>query len=143
MLSIKEELLLDRYAQGLAQREIIVELFNSFSISNKKNYLEELIHLIKQSKPQNDDIVTSIKDSNLKGTYTPCVMLKKGIESHLLRRMIDLPQSEYEKVLILFLSIFKVAYLRRFEAEKNDPNKWWYWDLSDKNNVEAILQKNM
>ena len=54
--------------------------------------------------------------------------------------MINLPENEMIKTFILFMSIFKIAYSRRFKEEMNNINKWWYWDLSDNGNVERILE---
>ena len=54
--------------------------------------------------------------------------------------MISLPENEIGKIFILFMSIFRIAYSRRFKEEMNNINKWWYWDLSDNSNVERILE---
>ena len=54
--------------------------------------------------------------------------------------MINLPENEMGKIFILFMGIFKIAYIRRFKEEMNNINKWWYWDLSDNSNVERILE---
>ena len=73
---------------------------------------------------------------------TPCVMLQKGVANHNLYKILQLPEAELEKVLRLFINLFKIGYQRRFEQEKGDPNKWWYWDLSDDRKIE-IIKKNM
>lgn len=67
-------------------------------------------------------------------------MIKKGVATHNLLTISNLPEDELNKVLRLFLSIFKIAYLRRYEEEKDGTYKWWYWDLSDKKNIDKILQ---
>ena len=45
---------------------------------------------------------------------------------------------ELEKVLILLLNLFKIGYNRRFQKEKNNPDKWWYWDLSDDKKINLL-----
>lgn len=97
--------------------------------------------MIIQSKPQVKDIELAIEDSGLKPTYTPCVLLKKGIAKHNLQKIVNLPEEEYMKSFVLLLSLFKAGYKRRFNIEKDNPDKWWYWDLSDSRNVEMILNK--
>lgn len=39
------------------------------------------------------------------------------------------------------MALFKIAYTRRFNEEKNDPYKWWYWDLSDSAKEDLIYKK--
>lgn len=85
-----------------------------------------------------EDIDPAITNSSLKLTFTPCVLLRKGIKEHNLLRLVDLPENELRKSFILLLNLFKIAYKRRFTAEMNNPNKWWYWDLSDEANLRKI-----
>lgn len=66
MLPIKEELRLDLFAQNLITKAEMIQLFDSFSAIEKEYYLEEILFLIDQSKPQEEDIITSIKESQLK-----------------------------------------------------------------------------
>ncbi|SHM10520.1 hypothetical protein SAMN05444266_106377 [Chitinophaga jiangningensis] len=62
---------------------------------------------------------------------------------HVLQEIAKLPLRELDRVWILYLSIFKIAYHRRFEKEKDNPDKWWYWDLGEEENFKKItmLQK--
>lgn len=64
---------------------------------------------------------------------------KGGTKYHNLKKIIDLPDDELDKTLVLLLNLFKLGYYRRFQNEKNNPNKWWYWDLSDKKIVDHII----
>lgn len=139
MLMLNEELLLNQYAQGLIEDSKMLDFFLHFVNSESKvHFLEEVGTLITQSKPQEGDVEEAIKQSQLKPTFTPCVLLRKGIIPHQLARIAHLPSDEQEKSFILLLNLFKIAYLRRFEQEKGVPHKWWYWDLSDKQNLEKI-----
>jgi hypothetical protein len=52
---------------------------------------------------------------------------------------LKLPTPELSKVYQLLLYVFKEAYQRRYVSEKSDPNKWWYWDLSNNEKVKEIL----
>ncbi|NDV80439.1 DUF5958 family protein [Bacteroides sp. 51] len=137
-----DELLINQYAQEVIAIELILKRFNELTLDEKREYLSLFIgYFIIQSKPFDSDIPKAIEESKLKPTYTPCIMIKKGVATHNLLTISKLPEDELNKVLRLFLSIFKIAYLRRYEEEKENTNKWWYWDLSDKNNVDKILNR--
>lgn len=138
MLKISYAFPINLYAQGLTSSDILLSTFSTFDLAEKRSYLRGLIGLIQQSKPNADDIEPAITESSLKPTFTPCVLLKKGVESHCLERIAALPEAELNKALLLLLALFKIAYLRRFIAEKNSPSKWWYWDFSDEKNYESV-----
>jgi hypothetical protein len=138
LMKLKIEFLLNKYAQGLLLENFIFDSFRQLDTNTQHFFLECLANLIVQSNAIDDDINQAIINSGLKPTYTPCVLLLRGSAYHNLNKIIRLPHSEYNKILYLFLNLFKIAYLRRFEAEKNDINKWWYWDLSIKENIETI-----
>jgi len=138
-MKLEQEILVNQYGQGVISIEQLISLFEGFDEKNKRSFLADLYCLIIQSKPQDEDIKTTIKESGLKPTYTPCILLKKGVKGHNLMKIIELPDNELKKVLILFITLFKIAYNRRFELEKDHSEKWWYWDLSDDKNVEKIF----
>ena len=139
-MKIEIEILINKYGQGLIPLSVLQEEFDAYSLYQKRSFLQEMSFLIIQSKPKEEDVDLAIKKEKLKSGYTPCVLLKKGISSYNLERVINLPENEMIKTFILFMSIFKIAYSRRFKEEMNNINKWWYWDLSDKGNVERILE---
>ena len=139
-MKIEIEILINKYGQGLIPLSVLQEEFDAYSLYQKRSFLQEMSFLIIQSKPKEEDVDLAIKKEMLKSGYTPCVLLKKGISSYNLERVINLPENEMIKTFILFMSIFKIAYSRRFKEEMNNINKWWYWDLSDNGNVERILE---
>lgn len=141
MLQFKELFKLNKYGQDLIERDCFFDTFVDFNSEEKNKYLRELVFLISQSKPQNKDIESAIVKSALKATFTPCVLLKKGVLTSNLLRIVDLPDSESVKVLFLLLELFNISYKRRFNEEKNNPDKWWYWDLSDEDNVLKVCNK--
>lgn len=139
-MKIEIEILINKYGQGLIPLIVLQEKFEAYSLCQKRSFLQEMSFLIIQSKPKEEDVDLAIKKEKLKSGYTPCVLLKKGISSYNLERVINLPENEMGKIFILFMGIFKIAYSRRFKEEMNNINKWWYWDLSDNSNVERILE---
>jgi hypothetical protein len=114
--------------------------FRLLELMTKKKFLNELLFLIMQSKPEEGDIEPAIIKSDLKSTFTPCVLLKKGVANHNLKKIINLPEYELTKAFVLLLNLFKVAYERRFIDEKDNPHKWWYWDLSDHEKLEKVME---
>lgn len=141
MLKIDDAIILNKYGQGIIDAEPLVSMFSSFELLKRKNYLKELIALIIQSRPREEDIESAILESKLKPTYTPCVLLRKGIANHHLQKITELPELELNKAFLLLLGLFKVSYQRRYLEEKNSPDKWWYWDLSDSEKVKMMQNK--
>ncbi len=139
-MKIEHKILVNKYGQGLVNTEQLLDLFGRFDFDFQKVFLNEILFLILQSKPKKEDIVPAIMNSGIKPTYTPCVLLKKGVANHNLEKLVKLPDNELKKTFVLLLSLFKIAYMRRFVVEINNPDKWWYWDLSDEANINRIPQ---
>lgn len=128
---LEYKILFNKYGQGIILPEVLVSNFLEANKDEQKVFFDYLLFLISQSKPQHKDIEEAIESSSLRPTYTPCVLLKKGIDLNNLTRISKLPDNEKLKSFRLLLELFKIAYKRRYESEKNNVNKWWYWDLSD------------
>jgi len=140
-MEFAQEIFINQYAQGIVSVETLLDNYRIFDIVEKEMYLEYLAFLIVQFKCADSDILPAIENSRLKKTYTPCVLLEKGgTKYHNLKKIMSLPDYELDKVFVLFLSLFKIGYDRRFQQEKNDPNKWWYWDLSDMEMQQKVLR---
>jgi hypothetical protein len=137
-MNIEDEIMLNKYGQELLEDEFLLHKFKTLNTEEKREFLNGLTYLIIQSKANNNDIDEAIYNSELKSTFTPCVLIKKGVTKHVLYKIIDLPENELEKAFLLFINLFKIAYKRRYQAEKDEFTKWWYWDLSDENNVQEI-----
>lgn len=140
MLILKDAILVNKFGQDLISIDEMLDFFSSFDLNMKRSFLLEINSLILQSKPKEEDIEPAIISSGLKSTYTPCVLLKKGVANHNLVKLINLPENELQKAFVLLLNLFRIAYKRRFAVEKNNPEKWWYWDLSDEENINRIPQ---
>lgn len=139
-MDLKHEILINKYGQNLIPIKVLVEYFKKLDYAGKRRYLQHLVTLILQSNPVDSDILQAIEDSHLKRTFTSCVILEKGgTKYHNLKKIIDLPDNELDKSLVLFLNLFRIGYNRRFLKEKDNPAKWWYWDLSDEKKIIDIL----
>lgn len=139
-MELAQEILINQYAQGIVSVETLLDNYRIFDIVEKEMYLKYLVFLL-FSLSVRFDILPAIENSRLKKTYTPCVLLEKGgTKYHSLKKITSLPDYELDKVLVLFLNLFKIGYDRRFRQEKNNPNKWWYWDLSDAETQLKVIQ---
>jgi len=139
-MKLEDQVLVNQFGQGLIAIDQLTADFSLLEIMTKRKFLNELLFLIMQSKPKETDIELVIIKSGLKSTYTPCVLLKKGVANHNLKNIVNLPEYELTKAFVLLLSLFKIAYERRFIDEKDNPHKWWYWDLSDREKLEMIMK---
>lgn len=137
-MKLEYELLINKFGQDLISKDEVLHVFDQQNDNGKKVFLEGLLQLIQQSKPLDSDINMIIAASKLRPTYTPCVLLQKGITFHNLQKITCLPKNEEMKSLVLLLHTFRIAYQRRFSTERGDVNKWWYWDLSDKDVIKKI-----
>lgn len=139
-MKLEDEILINKFGQELVAIEQLIEDFSLLEDFQKKEFLNGFIYLIMQSKPKKEDVEPAILKSGLKPTFTPCILLKKGVSNHDLEKIVNLPESELTKAFVLLLSLFKIAYKRRFAVEKDNLDKWWYWDLSDSEKVEMIMK---
>jgi len=137
-ITLEEEININKFGQKIITKEIILASLLERNLEEKRAFLKQIIFLIQQSKPVDSDIEMAIDDAKLRKTYTPCVLLKKGVKTHNLYRIAALPENELEKACVLFLSLFRIAYQRRYQQEKNDGGKWWYADLSIEENVNEV-----
>jgi hypothetical protein len=139
-MKLEDQILVNRFGQGLIAIDQLTTGFRLLELMTKKKFLNELLFLIMQSKPEEGDIEPAIIKSDLKSSFTPYVLLKRGVANHNLKKITNLPEYELTKAFVLLLNLFKVAYERRFIDEKDNPHKWWYWDLSDHEKLEKVME---
>jgi len=139
MMKIDIQIIVNKFGQDLISINEITNYFQQLDIEHKRSFLNDISFLILQTKVLDTDIDEAIFLYNLKSTYTPCVLIKKGIKNNVLQTIINLPVDELDKSFKLFIGLFKIGYQRNFN-KNSDINKWWYLDLSDNNFVERIKQ---
>ena len=138
-MNLEEPVAINQFGQGFHSIENLVHSFVQLDELEKRQQLTDLTFLLIQSKPFDSDIEQAIIDSTLKPTYTPCVVLKTHKLTVGPNRVTNLPHDELSKAYKLLLYLFRIAYLRRFREEAGNPNKWWYWDLSNADTIQDIL----
>jgi hypothetical protein len=114
------ELHLNKIAQGLISIQSGVDWFNSFDLNEKNEVLESLSYILMQSHPTIGEIADGIEKSKLKPTYTPCVLMLKKPFKEAIAKIRNIPENEWERTFILWLSIFSIADKRRRETICSD-----------------------
>ena len=94
-MTIEHEILINQYGQDLLSLEELMQTsFLNLSNEYQRTYLKDVVNLIIQSKPQDEDVPLAIQMSQLKETYTPCVLIRKGISYAILSQRASLPNNE-------------------------------------------------
>ena len=118
---------LNKFAQGIIDYDRLFKIYQELDGVRRDSFKKTLLELISQSRCKDIDVDLAIKNSRLKPTKNCCVIAKKGIYYHNLRRVY---LSDNDEVSIcLLVNIFKIGYLRR-RSEDDNPAKWWNLDLS-------------
>ena len=140
---LEHEILFNQFGQGVYEEAKLISQFESLDTDSRRKMIRDVEYLIIQSKVTVNDIDEAISKSGLKPTFTPCVIIKKGLNHGNFEKVINLPENELTKAFRLFIYLFKEGYYRRYIEEKGNPNKWWYLDLSDNENLERIKQSQL
>ena len=106
-MTIKILIKLNQIAQNILSYEEGSEWFNKKSLHFQKEILQQLSNMIFQSHPSHQIVMQAIKESKLKPTFTPCVLLAKNNLSTQLAKIIDLPASEYYKAYKVLISLLR------------------------------------
>lgn len=138
MKNIDNDIIINQFGQNLSSITEVVNYYNSLDEYNKEDFINKLLFFIIQLKPNDEIINDAIKFGGLKETFTPSVLIKKGINYNNLNRIKNLPVNEFQKSLSLLLSLFYISYQKEFSKENYSPNKWWFNDLSNKEDVLKI-----
>jgi hypothetical protein len=146
-LSIKEKLLLNQYVQGIYKSDVIIEWFNQFNESDKRDILKGVWIISTQARVTEEDILLATKNAGLKISHTPVRMLvsQKTVLRNRGFNLTKLRGKELNQAFNLILNCFALAEKRR--KEKCDLNKeicnhWWHQDLSDPQIIKKILNNS-
>ncbi len=80
-MKLEDQILVNGFGQGLIAIDQLTTGFRLLELMTKKEFLSELRFLIMQSKPEEGDIEPAIIKSDLNSTFTPCVLLKRGVQT--------------------------------------------------------------
>ena len=122
----QSEEILNRVAQGLTSRGDALAWFRNQEPDARQKTLRSLQNFALQAGATANDIAQSIADSQLKLTYTPCVLLQTKELREALAKIVMLPSEEQDKSFALLLSLFAVADHRRrnVQCENGCSHEW-------------------
>lgn len=90
-----------------------------------KNYIFNAIP--NKSDYNSDSYQKAIVSIPIKQTFTPIIILNKFSTKNAFKKLSELPESEYEKIIISLLWIFKITDTERRETEcKNGCGHYWH-----------------
>ncbi|MCG8336264.1 MAG: DUF5958 family protein [Proteobacteria bacterium] len=118
---------LNKIAQDIITLDSGIVWFESYEKNEKLQILHFIALMISQSHPRPEEVDIALKQSGLKETFTPCVLVREKTLKEALTGILELPENEYRKSFILCINIFKVADERRRNTEcKNGCSHWWH-----------------
>jgi hypothetical protein len=147
--SIRNELRINQYAQGLIPIEDMTSEFVTMGDGDQIKILKMIIYFIVQQGVMGIDGTEAVNRSGLKPTFTPCRMLLLAAEkapyttSFIMQKITaieHLPNDERRKSFILLMNLFKIVYDRRYQNDFDPHRHWWQRDLSDPDIVKDILK---
>ncbi len=111
------DLQINKIAQGFVKLQDGIDWFNAFDVKSKKGILQSISYFLSQAHPTRNEVDDGIKLSGLKPSYTPCVLLAKKPFNDAMKIIGSLPENEWEKSFILWISILSIADKRRRETD--------------------------
>jgi hypothetical protein len=131
---------LNQGAQGVKTLDELTLWFEQFELIGQKEVLRQLLLFISQAGfLQKTDAENATTLSQLKRTYTPCVLITKDDCCQQLSKIINLPSNEYRKAFRLLAALFFIIDNRRRDLScKGQCRHWWHCDLSVPENLESI-----
>jgi len=140
-MNIDHAIFINQMAQGVVKTGDGERWFSAFDLESKRGILREVNAMILQAHPTPEDVVSTVVESGLKETLTPCVLLSKPNIKVQLAKLANLPEPELTNVLKLLVRLLGIADKRRRETKPVDTvNHWWHRDLGNPQVVAEIRE---
>lgn len=138
-MNIHDELFLNHVAQGIVTSKAGEEWFSSLAVDGQQETLRWIANMSVQAGARTEDAGAAIKESGLKPTHTPCVLLSRDNLSVQLAKIVNLPSAEFLEAYKLLMPLFRIADSRRHQTQcAKGCLHWWHRDLSNADVVEEI-----
>jgi hypothetical protein len=141
MSRLENEILLNQIAQGVRPLEDGLKLLAEISPMTRKELWSLLGMMVTQAHPTLEDVEEAIKSSNLKPSFTPCVLMLKDQRPHQVQRITQLPENEAEKSFRLLIAVFAIADRRRRSSCPKDCCHGWHRDFGDPSILKEIRKR--
>lgn len=114
--------------------------FDRLPVTDKRRTLMTLQEMLQHARVTEIDVSPAVEDCGIKASYTPVAMLrsKKRAFIHQLRQIPHLPEEELIYAFKLFISLYRIADLRRRQNESLPCDHWWHRDLGDPRIIDFI-----
>jgi hypothetical protein len=107
------EIAINKIAQGIIPIEEGMDWFASASEEFKSEIMRTLGLCMFQSHPNEADIENGIVKSELKETYSPCVLIRKKPFNEVLQKVLNMSGLDQMRSFKLLVTVFSVADERR------------------------------
>ena len=104
---------LNRLAQGVIPIKEGLLWFSTLNEQERDKVMHNLNLCIHQSHPTKADIELGIENSDLKDTYSPCVLIRKKHFNLVRQKVLNFTDLDQERAFELFVHVFSVADTRR------------------------------
>ena len=139
-MSLEDELVIIQFAQGLHPEADLLDSFRQLDATKQHRQLFDLLVLLKQPNLTDAEIEQANAHSSSKTVSNPLFIQHTKLIKIGLR--INMAEGELENSYHIVLDLFKKAYQRCFDQEKDSSTSWIYWDLSSSETVQSILIKH-
>jgi hypothetical protein len=138
-MTTEEEIIVNQLAQGILDWKSGVEWFQGLPVEGRQPVLREIGYIASQAGAKAEDVNEVLRQTGLRDTYTPCVIMRKGQFKAQLAKILVLPPEEQTKVFLLLVGLLSVADARRRETKcAENCNHWWHRNLADPQVVSEI-----
>lgn len=129
-MKIRDLIILAKYAQGGVVFNSFLEHVRHMKEDERKDFLSQIVELIRKLEPQESDAATAIKKSELSADCKQSLILSEGVTDQNLEKLLKLQDEDLEDTFKLLLNVFAEGYKRAYARNRNNASKFWYWDYS-------------
>lgn len=147
-MSLEEEIRINQFGQGVYSVDDLLDLFSQLDDDKKRQSFVHFYCQVCESNLTDSDVEQALADCSIDATdatygYLNLSRLATGLKGVIsIPHTANPPEGTLEKPYKLLLHLFKIDYQRRYALEKDNPTKWWYWDLSSSETAQGILTRH-
>ncbi|TAK64946.1 DUF5958 family protein [Methylobacter sp.] len=114
------ELKINRIVQGVVSLNEGLAWYDESDLNLQNEIMRALDRCVSQAHPTKEDIEAGLKESGLKETYSPCVLVKNKPFNEVRQKILNMCEPDKRRGFVLLLSVFRVADKRRRESQCKD-----------------------
>jgi hypothetical protein len=139
-MKVRDVIFLVKYAQGGIIFNSFLEYIQHMKPAIRNDFFAETVELIKKLEPTELDAVAAIEKSGQNADSKQSLILKLGVNSEQLGKILSLQDEDMEGTLKVLLLLFSAVYKRAYTENGNDINKFWYWDYSLASTAYKVIE---